>query len=621
MTQSDIDNILKWQRIFADNSDMNDTERGIIKFSRMVFPEFIKPEYGIAPVHQHIYQDILNLYDPALRFLPERQEQIISFRGSSKSTTVLGIFACYIVCVNGHEIILPNGVKVWIKEDVICISSETGTFAENWTVRLRAALSSKKFLNYVYGNMKRVKLQDEDGKWQLGNFSVKKENLPEPYKGKNCAVIARGTGQQIRGINLNGRITLWLVDDIYSKNNIKTPESRQNIRYWFNAEAKNSIDLNEGKIVSIGTVVHDDTVIVDNKNSISWKTIEYPIMDFDKFQEALKYCKVDMSARTCQIPSVQECIELEEKGFNTNWPLKFPLELLFMKYAEAVQGHEGMTITMFYQEYFHITLAEEDKTIRQSHMIERDFDLILHKVNNIEYSFVKIGDEYRHVNTMIGLDVAGGRRETNDPSGLVFIGMDYYARVYVFSSASLRGGLVDEFNTPELQKQYYGKLCTNYADIHKVGSLDEMFRWMGDHKSELLIEIQSTIGHEAVRQTYSKMTMYGKRRIVIELPATTNKEERILTTLAPYYQSFSVFHRPGQERLKKQIEFIGKLVNDDEADILAACISKIRKPTRIVEFKEKAENEVRDFQNTPYKFPFASSNRASVSEINDWKTR
>lgn len=627
--QNRINNIINWQRIFADNSDLNDNERGIIAFSRIVFPEHIDAVFSVAPIHREMYKHALMLYDPEYRFLPERQLQLIVFRGASKSTTMLGVFAAYIVCMNGHNMILPNGKIVKVEEDVICISSETGTFAENWTTRLRASLASKPWIREIYGSMRRGKLQDEEGKWQLGNFTIHKNKLPYPYTGRNCAVIARGTGQQIRGINLNGRVTLWLPDDIYSKNNIKTVEGRQNVRYWFNAESKNSLDQNKGKVISIGTMVHEDTVVMDNKkmakNNRFWKCVEYPVMDLGQFQEVVsKYCTVNLDTHTCLIPNAEECYNLEQKGYNTNWPKKFPLELVLMKYAEAIEGSMVGAVTMFYQEYFHITLAEEDKNIKRNQMQDLDFELLCERVDGQMLSWVKVGTEYRHVNTMIAIDAAGSTQNGADPTALVFVAMDFYGRVYIHRSQSGRYAVVDEYSSVEEQKRWFGKLTPANArdsdgqpSIKRIGSADEMFRWIGEHRCEIAVEIQATIGHEIVRQIYAKMALYGIRRTVYEVPATTKKEERIVQTLSPHYQSFSVFHRPGQTVLKDQLEMIGKMTHDDEADALEIAVSRVRKPNRLIEYKRKEESVK---LNHKVKMLGILQNYSEVDHKNVWKT-
>src|SRR3990167_8676597 len=104
LSQKSINDILTWQRIWGDNSKLTDNERGIISFSRMVFPDHIEKEYGIPDIHRHVYEDLLSLYSSKLRFLTERQRQLIIFRGASKSTIALGVFLTYIICFNGLKI-------------------------------------------------------------------------------------------------------------------------------------------------------------------------------------------------------------------------------------------------------------------------------------------------------------------------------------------------------------------------------------------------------------------------------------------------------------------------------------------------------------------------------------
>lgn len=593
LSQTRIDDAIKWQTIWGDNSDLTNDERGIISFSRMVFPDHVKDEYGVSEVHRHIYNDMFMLYCSKYRFLVERQQQIIVHREGAKSTVVLGVFLPYIICFNGKEITLPNGEKVTINEDMIAVCSETNTFATNWTRRARGSLS-RKFIKHVFGNMKDENVRGEDGKWQEGAFKVVRDKLPYPFTGKNVSVIARGVGQQIRGINDDGRITLALIDDIYSKNNITTPESRQKVRYWFTAETKNSIDKNLGKIVCIGTVVHDDTVIIENKNSTFWRTIEYPVMDVSKFHEVLdKHCKIDLDRRTWELPNSGECEELEKQGFTTYWPEKFSLEMLLLMYAEALEGKENKTLSYFYQEYFHETIAEADKKIKAEMMRVDDFDFELSSVNGTNYTFVRMSNgEHRQVNTVISIDGAWSFESVADDSAIGWIGMDYNARVYLHSVISGKFGINDEFYNEEDYKNYASKLCEDRTRIKRIGVADEIFRMAIGHRTILVVEI-NTGAVEIARAINRKMTLYGRRFVLIEVTQHKNKAQRILDILTPYYQSRAVYHRPGQTTIMKQLELIQSTKHDDEADMFANGVANLQKPSYEVIWQDPNNQVIR----------------------------
>ena len=95
--------------------------------------------------------------------------------------------------------------------------------------------------------------------------------------------------QQIRG-KVKGayRITTATFDDIYSENSVKTEETRRGTRIWFNRSALNSVDSLLGKIIAVNTIVHEDTVTVDNMRNPQWKNIFVPVMPLEKFEKFVK---------------------------------------------------------------------------------------------------------------------------------------------------------------------------------------------------------------------------------------------------------------------------------------------------------------------------------------------
>jgi len=604
----ELNKALQWREIWADNSNPDDTTRGIINFAITVFPDIA---YDAVPqVHKDIYRDLMQLYNPMYRFAQERQIHEIVFRGGAKSTISTFIFPTYIACMNGFKVKVAdwdretctlnsyNGIEVEIKEDLIVIMSETGSMAENWVTQIRGAIANNRMIRGVFGNIKSESMKDDEGKWTRSAFTVIKDNLQFDWmRGKGLTILGKGVNMQIRGINVKGRPTLIIFDDLYSLGNTKTPESRAKIRYIANAEAKNSLDPVRGKIVSIGTVVHEDTIVIDYKRSKFWHTVEYPIMEKVLFDEIInKYCKINRD--TCQMtyPSTEKCKELESRGYVTHWETRWSLEMLLSAYAEKI---ESRTESMFWQEFFHITLAEDDKRIRQDMIRWCSIELVGREIDGHFYSFVKIlgedgkEDEYRHVNLGIGIDAAISYKLSADNSAIILVGIDYYGRLYVIRNESGKWGISDEFREGSVN-EFINRLCLDKSKIARIGSTDEMFRWMyttegtkfsiTKHRPKFIVEVNS-IGAEIYRQVKNKMSNYGMRYMLTEVLQTTNKEERILDTLQPYYQGRAVYHNRGQEKLVYELEYLGKAKNDDNADIFATVVSQLVKPSQIIEWK------------------------------------
>lgn len=576
--------ILAWQQLFADNSDPENIERGIIRFAREMFPMTIDSLYGVPAIHIDIYDRLLDLYNPKRRYPIERQLQLVVFRGASKSTLSNLVFASYVICFNGKEIILPNGVKAIINEDLIVIGSETNAFAVNWVTRLRTELSVNTELKKRFGRMKPSGIKDDEGKWRLNAFTALRQNgydmegkRNELFQGRNVTVIGLGVGQQTRGMNISGRPSLIIADDLYSAKGLVTDEARDKTRYWFENELVNTLDAVKGKIVSIGTVVHEDTIVVDNMKSRFWDTVEYPLMDVTKFNEVLtKHCKINRDLRSCIIPNSNECEQLEKEGYTTAWPSRFPLESVLMKLAEKIEKPAEKSESGFWQEFFHLIIAERDKAIRRDQMVVIDFPIKF--ANATTYVGIsKDGkEEWRNVNTVLAVDSATSSELGSANTAIVWVGMDYLSNLYVLYSASGKYGIYD--------------MTDDETKETRIGVVNQIFRVIKEHRPKVVVEVYN-IGHEILRQLRHYMKQIGKRLSLVPVTQSEDKLERIIQTLSPYYQSKSVIHRPGQNELMHQLEYLGKTKFKDEADAFESAVRNLLKPTKNIPLHENTRSK------------------------------
>lgn len=625
---------LDWLLIWSDNSDPYDIDKGLISFARSLFPEDFDPAYGVAEVHKDLCRDLLQLYNPKYTNILERQLQEVLARDFSKSTwTNLG-FLLYVICFNGQKILIPdyvfpvrengkvtkegylqsyNGIEAEIDENLIVLSSETFTMAESWVKRDRNQLTNNSKLRQVFGNIqpqgirasKDIEDSAEAGQWTSGQFKTAKDakRLRDYQQGKGVTVIAKGGGQQTRGMNIDGRPSLWIMDDIYSMKNTITFESRTKIRFQINTELKNTIDKNKGKVVAINTVVHEDTVTVDNLKSRFWKCIEHPAMDEQKFRYILdNYCKIDRHKGTVDYPDKYKCKELEAQGFATNWPSRKPLHYFLGQFAEQV---ENRTERGFWQEMFNIAIDEQSKKIKRSQMKIAKFEIVYQ--NNVP--FIKFWEQdgtqsFRNVNIFLGTDTAASYAKGADDSCTVKFAIDYYARIYVLQVCSGKFAVTDEFKKPEVQAKFINKICPEEAVtnlIERRGLVDEMLRIteQDNGKAVLVIETNNT-GNTVVAKTYEKMKMTGRRHQIVAIHNATEKVDRIISTLTPYYSSGGVYHlNQGQESLMTQIENIQVTKLDDEADAFATGVSQAVKPRVLIEYKKDRPED----KTKPYKRP------------------
>jgi len=615
--------------LWRDNSNPFDLDRGIIGFARYCFPRIIEKQYGIPEIHLEMYYRCLQMYHSRNIQMLDRQLQFEEARDMAKSTVGSFIFPLYIVCMNGHDILIAdssekvdtenwrneiislNGSPAKVIEDVILIMSETHAMAEIWTIKMRAELSSNTVIKTVFGEMKSNDLRDDNGKWTSTCFRALKnqKGALDWQKGRDVEVVAKGATQQVRGYNTLGRVTLAIFDDLYSQKTVLTVETRQKTRYRVNAEVKNGVDQNKGKMLYIGTKVHEDTIVVDNERNRRVKCIKHCAMDKDQFMYVVNnYCKIDSELRLCHIPSFAKCEELEESGFITNWPERLKLYTLLSQYSEAFEGkQEGKTLSMFWQEKFHETLSEEDKKFKRDAMKDLQFDLITHTADGATTTYVKIFKginanneevyEYRNVNTCIAVDSATSFKTGADDTAMIWMCRDYYGRLYFYKCTGGKFGINDAFISEEFEHEYIDKLCKDRSHIKRIGSTDEIFRWIGEtpYRCSFVIETNS-VGNEVTRTLYTKMKLYGVTRNVIEVASTkVNKEDRIADALTADFEAGMVYFNSNYnwEVLKNQLEYLGKTSKDDYADAAAVGRVNLSKPSaKITELAKPKEKQL-----------------------------
>ena len=109
------------------------------------------------------------------------------------STAANTIFVAYILAHNGQTIKIKDYegkiVEVKIQEKFVCLLSETGTMAEDFSVRIRDEFGGvNELLSYYYSANIEDAVDDATGVWTKKNF-----------KFNGCYVVGIGAGQQVRG--------------------------------------------------------------------------------------------------------------------------------------------------------------------------------------------------------------------------------------------------------------------------------------------------------------------------------------------------------------------------------------------------------------------------------------
>lgn len=149
-----------------------------------------------------------------------------------------------------------------------------------------------KFIVPISCTATQAELQSENLKYELlgndtirGTFGEQKTDnwSKDQWITKHgCLVKPRGSNQQVRGLLHRGRRPdLIICDDLEDAESVRNPEQRQKLKEWFFADVCNSIDRGSKnwKIIFVGTVLHEDALLVNLLDDPEWASVRLSICD------------------------------------------------------------------------------------------------------------------------------------------------------------------------------------------------------------------------------------------------------------------------------------------------------------------------------------------------------
>ena len=200
-------------------------------------------------------------------------------------------------------------------------------------------------------------------------------------------VMPRGAGQQVRGILYDRyRPDLIIADDLEDPEEVRNEELRAKLRDWWFSDVCNSIDRASGKwkIIVLGTILHEDSLLVHLLDDPDWHSVSLSICDDD---------------------------------LKSNWPD-------FMNDEEVGKLHASHKrrgqLDLFYREYRNIPISTEDATFRQEYF----------------KSYSETGEEFikvkKNLENMVIVDPAKTVKLHSAESAIVGVGVDLTsARLYI----------------------------------------------------------------------------------------------------------------------------------------------------------------------------------------------
>ena len=147
---------------------------------------------------------------------------------------------------------------------------ETSTHADQQVANIKNEIETNHKIKEFFGTLK----PDQRGtqKWTESFFETR----------SGMAMIARGSGTQIRGMLHKGRRPKrFLLDDLETKESVKTEQQRQDKKEWYYGDVEPALDEldEESSITATGTLLHEDALLSNLMLDPRWTVIKFGALD------------------------------------------------------------------------------------------------------------------------------------------------------------------------------------------------------------------------------------------------------------------------------------------------------------------------------------------------------
>lgn len=430
----------------------------------------------------------------------EKYLNIIAPRGSAKSMLA-------IMKVIHHLFLESPGQK-----KVVVLCSKTQGHAINLLQTIKDIIEFSSAFRQLFGYFG----QHTSRKWSNDFIQLSNGN----------AVICKGTGQMVRGTNIGGqRPTLIIVDDPEDENNTKTPEAMKNNFDWLQGAVYPAIDRKRGRIVVIGTPLHERCIVYTLKEMKDmWKTIHYSYLK-DKATGDYIY---QLEGHT-----VDDMVSI--------WPEMTTVEDLINEY-KAYQD-VGRT-SLFYKERLCHVIGDEDSPFKSEYIQFYQGEV---KILDNKESYLTLPDgSLKPVNIFMGVDPASSTKQTADFSVIFPVAVDADMNIYCLP--------------------YFRGRVTPMVLADKIL---EFYRRYQPKKTSI-----ETVGYQEMLRDYLRQIEYIPGLEVQNNPR--NSKSSRLDSLEPYFRGKRVFLLDGEHN-----SFIDELLSyprgkhDDTLDGFYYALRKI----------------------------------------------
>ena len=182
-------------------------------------------------------------------------------------------------------------------------------------------------------NLKRELLYNPDITRLFGPMKSDSFSKEQWVTQSGTMIMPRGAGQQIRGLLFERyRPDLIIADDLEDAEGVKNEEQRLKLKEWWFSDVCNSVDRGSKnwKIIMVGTVLHEDSLLVNLLEDPEWHSVHLSICDDD---------------------------------LKSNWP-DFITDDEVKALYESHKNRTPSQVDLFYREYRNIPISTEDATFK-----------------------------------------------------------------------------------------------------------------------------------------------------------------------------------------------------------------------------------------------------------------
>ena len=256
------------------------------------------------PVERLFYRDAQGV----LQLHRARNTLIMLHRGGSK-TTIAGL-AMTLRELHYQDL------------DFMVYVSEAGPHAERQLANVAKELEENKQLHAIFGAKK-----DKNCIWRTDMIETVDK----------VAIMARGRGGQVRGLNYRSRRPKRILfDDLEDKESVSTAEQRKKVREWAFGDLMPAISEldNDSEIIGLGTLLHPEALLEVLARDPQWTVVKLGAVDIDGasiWPEQLSLEKLEAKKESASLAG--------------------ELDLFYMEYYNEYRSPETQ---LFREDFFHV---------------------------------------------------------------------------------------------------------------------------------------------------------------------------------------------------------------------------------------------------------------------------